>query len=957
MGFFDRLAENFLGKLGLPEERGEELEELAQPESGFVESAGSAEAAKEKNPFLFIKKEYRDLIDRYATEEEKKQLYEWIHLPDTEFEEKVEGLVNRIIPRIPKKELPPFIAARMEKNAGARTERPEEEKQSEEKPKSEAGKQQTGEVLKAGDPEGPEDQREEQPEGSEQRLEQKPEQKEQVEAPIETVPSAEETQGPMEEQAVTPTGPGPSVEETKSKEEEKREPASEAGGQQSEEGSKTERPEEPKSPDSQGSAKPQSIRIEVKKVKRGSKEESGKEWYREELTSGVPGDNFPIFMESKGAGKMPETEIERRLEDLTNRVRALEEQNEALQRLIEALQGENERLREENEALTRERVWQGDPAMRAFADFWAGYILRHYPYYGFGPGVWFGGGWGMDTAMLTWQLPWIVRRHLEMVYPGIDPTVVWLVYNRIMEMMIPSPVYQVVPGGYPPVPPIANINIATASAGGPTGLMPPTVAVPVAEKEPRAGGSEQETQPQAEQPKVEQQEEEESPEEEPKEAKPEDSAVAGALENLINKYSLEAGRGKFRGAVLPIAGAIGGSTAFSLGMGLLAGLSGPIIGAAATGLGSLVGSELRRMAGENAFTLWARYSHVEKQGGIWGGIKTAFRYFSRGLERLTMKKIIGLEGRSKEIQELERWYHIGGVPSAVRERLQGDPAELKRYLREALWYVTAVEVVQRSGGYLHENERAEWTARALKVSQMADSLLRAAGYEAGQDNTNKLLEELVKEIEEKEKNIYGAAISVMAVLGAGKALVGATIIDAVKDGVIHLLSAHRAAPVIEPALTEPTTLAGEGVRVVYADKNSFGDLFESVTRLSADNLWAHFKGIATLRIFFEANLDNQDLWRYLAGLADGKISSFPLEEAGKLAEVLRKIGINAETGDFVPDAEAIVRLTHDELLTLVRQVSGRPGWVNEILGHPLGLNFPEREVFVRALREIPSIGH
>ncbi|MEW5805484.1 MAG: cell division protein ZapB [Patescibacteria group bacterium] len=651
--------------------------------------------------------------------------------------------------------------------------------------------------------------------------------------------------------------------------------------------------------------------------------------------------------------KRPEIEAVLQLEQMQTLIQTLEElkkQNEQLKQELEELKRENQKLQEENKALREKETLRSNVETRAFVDFWVNYLINTdylisrlaMPGYSFAT---------MDRGALIWRLPDMVWSRMSAAYGGnYDPSLAHLVYRGLMDRILSVDYQPQVPAGYPPVPNISNIiagrdfNIGNIYGAG---------GLPQAEQRVgQAFESGQQPREEAEAPAEEAAEEqpvesEQAPEPEAESAEPEDSAVAGALEQLINKYSLEDGRGRIRGGVLPIAGAVGGGMTFSTAMGL-AGLSGPIIGAASVGLGSLAGSGIRRMAGENSFNLWARYSHVEKEKGIWGGIKTAFRYFARGLERQTMKKIIGLEGRSKKIQELEHWADTA-VPTAVMQRLRANPEELRHYIAEALWYVTAVNTVQQSGGYLHEDERTDWNARALKMSEIADTIFRSAGYNLGQDNAAEFLEEVVKEIEQKEKNKYGWQISAMAGLGAAKAFVGATIIGSIKEVISNISSAG-------PASTPPSSgpvPSGPGIppvpvaETVNPGGDSFGHVFERVTGLSADHLWSDFHGEAVLDKFFSANTGNHEYWRYLAGLAKGGYLD-NLSEVSKIGEILKKIGVDAATGDFSPDAGALANLSHQDQLTLVRYV-GYPGWAQKILGHPLGLGFPDKSEFISAI--------
>ena len=662
------------------------------------------------------------------------------------------------------------------------------------------------------------------------------------------------------------------------------------------------------------------------------------------------------------------------------------ERAETLEERLAEIQGElkqrNEQLRQENATLKQElqeRMFMRSFETRRFVDFWVQDFIAHdylisslfAPKYNFQT---------IDRGRIIWMLPDLIGSKLASAYGGsVDSVLVNEISKGIFDRLLTASIYPPIGVSYPPMPNMVvagrdvNIYSGQSGVGAPTAPAPQVsssesvqgpVHEGVAEQEPEPesvqgpvheGVAEQEPEPESVQGRVREgiAEIPETPEDVVTPGMPKDVTVKDVLEALIDKYSIEAGKGYIRGGVLPLAGALGGSFGFQSAMGM-AGLAGPGVGAAAAGLGSLVSSAIRRKMGENSFSLWSRYSHVEKQGGIWGGIKTTFRYIMRGPERFAMKKILGLEGKSKRLFDLVRWHDADYISPLTLQKLKGDKVELKKYVEEALWYATAINTIVASGAYLHDSEKTEWQQKADKVLAMANQLLQDTGYKHGDEKTNKLLHDISNEIEEKEGMKYWTQATAMAGIGAAKAFITAGLINwgigKAKEVFAHPTGAGpsgappEGAPVGQAPVGQapggPVPIEGLGNTVPVQE--TLGHTFQH-QGFNANLLWRGNTGLPILRKIGELNTDNENMWKQLwwfatksRGLAPGTMNH--------LRELLVRAGVDGTKGDFIADPSIFGpgKLSYNELLDMFRYTGRAVGVEANVLGgNALQMGMPD----------------
>jgi len=653
-----------------------------------------------------------------------------------------------------------------------------------------------------------------------------------------------------------------------------------------------------------------------------------------------------------------------------------------IQESLNELKQQNEQLRQENATLKQElqeRMFMRSFETRRFVDFWVQDFIAHdylisslfAPKYNFQT---------IDRGRIIWMLPDLIGSKLASAYGGsVDSVLVNEISKGIFNRLLTASIYPPIGVSYPPMPNMVvagrdvNIYSGQSGVGAPTAPAPQVsssesvqgpVHEGVAEQEPEPesvqgpvheGVAEQEPEPESVQGRVHEgiAEIPETPEDVVTPGMPKDVTVKDVLEALIDKYSIEAGKGYIRGGVLPLAGALGGSFGFQSAMGM-AGLAGPGVGAAAAGLGSLVSSAIRRKMGENSFSLWSRYSHVEKQGGIWGGIKTTFRYIMRGPERFAMKKILGLEGKSKRLFDLVRWHDADYISPLTLQKLKGDKVELKKYVEEALWYATAINTIVASGAYLHDSEKTEWQQKADKVLAMANQLLQDTGYKHGDEKTNKLLHDISNEIEEKEGMKYWTQATAMAGIGAAKAFITAGLINwgigKAKEVFAHPTGAgpSGAPPEGTPVGQAPVGQAPggpvpiEGLGNTVPVQETLGHTFQH-QGFNANLLWRGNTGLPILRKIGELNTDNENMWKQLwwfatksRGLAPGTMNH--------LRELLVRAGVDGTKGDFIADPSIFGpgKLSYNELLDMFRYTGRAVGVEANVLGgNALQMGMPD----------------
>ena len=644
------------------------------------------------------------------------------------------------------------------------------------------------------------------------------------------------------------------------------------------------------------------------------------------------------------------------------------EKSKTLEERLAEIQGElkqqNEQLRQENATLKQElqeRMFMRSFETRRFVDFWVQDFIAHdylisslfAPKYNFQT---------IDRGRIIWMLPDLIGSKLASAYGGsVDSVLVNEISKGIFDRLLTASIYPPIGVSYPPMPNMVvagrdvNIYSGQSGVGAPTAPAPQVSSSESVQGPVHEGVAEQEPEPESVQGRVHEgiAEIPETPEDVVTPGMPKDVTVKDVLEALIDKYSIEAGKGYIRGGVLPLAGALGGSFGFQSAMGM-AGLAGPGVGAAAAGLGSLVSSAIRRKMGENSFSLWSRYSHVEKQGGIWGGIKTTFRYIMRGPERFAMKKILGLEGKSKRLFDLVRWHDADYISPLTLQKLKGDKVELKKYVEEALWYATAINTIVASGAYLHDSEKTEWQQKADKVLAMANQLLQDTGYKHGDEKTNKLLHDISNEIEEKEGMKYWTQATAMAGIGAAKAFITAGLINwgigKAKEVFAHPTGAgpSGAPPEGTPVGQAPVGQAPggpvpiEGLGNTVPVQETLGHTFQH-QGFNANLLWRGNTGLPILRKIGELNTDNENMWKQLwwfatksRGLAPGTMNH--------LRELLVRAGVDGTKGDFIADPSIFGpgKLSYNELLDMFRYTGRAVGVEANVLGgNALQMGMPD----------------
>ena len=644
------------------------------------------------------------------------------------------------------------------------------------------------------------------------------------------------------------------------------------------------------------------------------------------------------------------------------------ERAKTLEERLAEIQGElkqrNEQLRQENATLKQElqeRMFMRSFETRRFVDFWVQDFIAHdylisslfAPKYNFQT---------IDRGRIIWMLPDLIGSKLASAYGGsVDSVLVNEISKGIFDRLLTASIYPPIGVSYPPMPNMVvagrdvNIYSGQSGVGAPTAPAPQVSSSESVQGPVHEGVAEQEPEPESVQGRVHEgiAEIPETPEDVVTPGMPKDVTVKDVLEALIDKYSIEAGKGYIRGGVLPLAGALGGSFGFQSAMGM-AGLAGPGVGAAAAGLGSLVSSAIRRKMGENSFSLWSRYSHVEKQGGIWGGIKTTFRYIMRGPERFAMKKILGLEGKSKRLFDLVRWHDADYISPLTLQKLKGDKVELKKYVEEALWYATAINTIVASGAYLHDSEKTEWQQKADKVLAMANQLLQDTGYKHGDEKTNKLLHDISNEIEEKEGMKYWTQATAMAGIGAAKAFITAGLINwgigKAKEVFAHPTGAgpSGAPPEGTPVGQAPVGQAPggpvpiEGLGNTVPVQETLGHTFQH-QGFNANLLWRGNTGLPILRKIGELNTDNENMWKQLwwfatksRGLAPGTMNH--------LRELLVRAGVDGTKGDFIADPSIFGpgKLSYNELLDMFRYTGRAVGVEANVLGgNALQMGMPD----------------
>ena len=644
------------------------------------------------------------------------------------------------------------------------------------------------------------------------------------------------------------------------------------------------------------------------------------------------------------------------------------ERAKTLEERLAKIQGElkqrNEQLRQENATLKQElqeRMFMRSFETRRFVDFWVQDFIAHdylisslfAPKYNFQT---------IDRGRIIWMLPDLIGSKLASAYGGsVDSVLVNEISKGIFDRLLTASIYPPIGVSYPPMPNMVvagrdvNIYSGQSGVGAPTAPAPQVSSSESVQGPVHEGVAEQEPEPESVQGRVHEgiAEIPETPEDVVTPGMPKDVTVKDVLEALIDKYSIEAGKGYIRGGVLPLAGALGGSFGFQSAMGM-AGLAGPGVGAAAAGLGSLVSSAIRRKMGENSFSLWSRYSHVEKQGGIWGGIKTTFRYIMRGPERFAMKKILGLEGKSKRLFDLVRWHDADYISPLTLQKLKGDKVELKKYVEEALWYATAINTIVASGAYLHDSEKTEWQQKADKVLAMANQLLQDTGYKHGDEKTNKLLHDISNEIEEKEGMKYWTQATAMAGIGAAKAFITAGLINwgigKAKEVFAHPTGAgpSGAPPEGTPVGQAPVGQAPggpvpiEGLGNTVPVQETLGHTFQH-QGFNANLLWRGNTGLPILRKIGELNTDNENMWKQLwwfatksRGLAPGTMNH--------LRELLVRAGVDGTKGDFIADPSIFGpgKLSYNELLDMFRYTGRAVGVEANVLGgNALQMGMPD----------------
>lgn len=249
------------------------------------------------------------------------------------------------------------------------------------------------------------------------------------------------------------------------------------------------------------------------------------------------------------------------------------------------------------------------------------------------------------------------------------------------------------------------------------------------------------------------------------------TAVDKALDELLGRYAPQekiAGKGRVRGALLPILGGIGGGRVAEFAAATLERLGKiPIPGLAAfsAGLSSLGASAIRRVVGENSFSLWARYSHTEGgKGKFLGKIVKFGQMFGRGVERVALRRILSLTG-SDEVRRLLALYDEQGKLS-IPENL-GNQMYVEGLIREGMWYGLGTEAAKLLGAYYTPEEIKEIETNRPKVLQAIRGLYNSEYVPP--DQREAVLKRIQDGLISREKMIYLTEATALAGIGAGKA--------------------------------------------------------------------------------------------------------------------------------------------------------------------------------------------
>jgi hypothetical protein len=667
----------------------------------------------------------------------------------------------------------------------------------------------------------------------------------------------------------------------------------------------------------------------------------------------------------------------------------VEEQLAAIQKSLEELKKQNEQLRQENEQLrqmvgrAQEIVFmRSNIEISAFVSRWTE-ILISSDYYvsalmqpNFSLQT-------IDRTRVIWWLPDIITNRLRVVYGpqfGVQPTeslMIREIQNAIINrtQMVSSGFPMVGQmAGYPPVPSIGqvvaggNVNInqvygfggmypapgmaaapevaAEDTGAGKQAPLPKEKPQAVKEQEPdlAAEVEKQESKPTIlVEPVPEQGEPEKKEKEEPEPLLPKDDAVNKALQDLLGKYNLEGGYGKWRQGILPLVAGFG--AAIETGKVFSDIIGGPIAGGLGGAAFSLAGSLVRRYVGkENTFSLFARYSHIEGGKGFKGFLKKVGQLFTRGMERVAIKEALMLDG-SKEVKEMVSWSTWGKIPDATIINLQGSPDNLQKYVVQGLWYLAAHQAVIDSGAYLTEKEQKAWAENEPKITAILRDLLQKTGYDFSQeskkDATIALMEEAEEKIQGMERKKYNWS---MFSMGGAAALKGLTIgsigsiVRAIKNGFAQPpVEVPSGAPV-----PGPENIPGNIGETVHFDQ-TLGHTFDN-NGIPANYLWEPGTGTVILNKFGELNAGNPDVWKQLWWVATESRLLSP-ESAAHLKNLLTQVGIDGNVGDFAASAEVFNshQLSYTELMDLFRWGVGRLPYVEQnVLGHAGNAILPDR---------------
>ncbi|MCL4374623.1 hypothetical protein M1523_02040 [Patescibacteria group bacterium] len=323
-----------------------------------------------------------------------------------------------------------------------------------------------------------------------------------------------------------------------------------------------------------------------------------------------------------------------------------------------------------------------------------------------------------------------------------------------------------------------------------------------------------------------------------------ETAVQENLDRLLDYYTtpkrLSAGRG--RGGVLPVGSAIGtaavkkaaevvmavetrplaralstfvvgagGGVAATAGLELAVGVApvaitipGVALAAAASAGSTLLVSALERALGENAFQLFAKYSHTEGVGknrlvktaklvsppvgyGL-EGLGKSYQLFTRALERAALKSIVTPVAPSRKARKLVALSENPSIPYNKKNL---------KLVGEGFYYLLTTGAVEKYGAYLSPQEQAVVRSNRALISRALDKVMRNESF-GGQTDLDTILTQVEKAVRRAERLRYSAGIGAVVGIEAAKgALIYQLIeevvklVSKVKDGIYPFLPGRK----------------------------------------------------------------------------------------------------------------------------------------------------------------------